>query len=364
MERIHILQELLHTQIKALQTLAGNENPASCRKKIRYAHQQLACYFLELKIIPPASINQWLKIHTQPLGNWLPDIYEELPINREHSLFDLEINDISEDAFYFLHYTGAPNDYQTKPVIDVIEYCTGFSEPYQSGYVTFRTKLSDKKHAVLSESDLKKMLDTVHDPFIKEKIKSCYEIVDNWKSYRACPNCGYTLHYNFCTWQCGKYNTCGKISGTRYSRWNFTNPAPFDFDDEEIVYRLKHGVHSSVLVPGIPEWRIFSRLKSKYQVELYPNIDRNGDIRVVVDNENIDLDVKSYRNPDGLATHIRDVLKKNIHSDLPIFVIPNEYTASSKKGYIPRVKSFFASEDGIQIISESKLLLFLQEKVE
>ncbi|WP_044640737.1 restriction endonuclease-related protein [Risungbinella massiliensis] len=364
MEDIHRVQELLYIQIKALQALNKNESPNKNRKVIRQSHQQLACFFLDLSIIPPASINQWLEIHTKPLLDWLPEKYSELPINFESALYDLEINEISEQAYWFLKYTGNPRDYQTKPVLEVISYCASYPVPYQKGYVTFRKILADKKFAVLSENGLEKLLDSIEDLFIKKQLEQCYERLENWREYRVCPNCGYTLHFKNGNWQCGKYNVCGKISGTRFSNWNFVNPKPFNFKDEEKTYRLKHGVHSSVLVPGISELRIFSRLTSIYQVELYPNIDRDGDIRVILENEVIDFDVKSYRSPDGLAFQIQENLQKNENGHLPIYIVPYEYTASWRPGYIKRVKSFFANEDGIQILSESKLANFLREKAE
>jgi hypothetical protein len=365
LEDIHKVQELLYIQIKALQMLKENKVQDKHRKNIiRVAHQQLACFFLDLGIIPPVAINEWLQTHTKPLVDWLPDSYRELPINFESPLYDLQIDDISESAYWFLQYTGNPRDYQTIPILEVIEFCTSNSEPYQKGYELFRKILTDPRNAVLSEEGLNKLLNFVYDPFLKERLKQCYERVENWRYFRVCENCGYTLHLKNGRWECGKYNTCGKISGTRFSNWNFINPPSFTFGSNEKVFRLKHGVHSSVLVPGIPEARIYSRLSSKYKVELYPNIDRDGDIRVVLESEIIDFDVKSYRNPDGLALQIRKYLEKQEQYALPIYVVPSEYTASWKPGYIKRVKSYFKNEDKVQILSESKLNSFLHSKVE
>jgi hypothetical protein len=65
-----------------------------------------------------------------------------------------------------------------------------------------------------------------------------------------------------------------------------------------------------------------------------------------------------------LALQIREYLEKKEQNELPIYIVPSEYTASWKPGYIKRVKSYFKNEDKVQILSESKLNSFLHSKVE
>ncbi|WP_124726794.1 hypothetical protein [Staphylospora marina] len=344
----HIIHELLTLQMDGIRKYIDQQDHQSVRK----AMNALAAYLMSRGLKPPSALNQWFEWLARPVGTWVDSSHEDL-FNLAEPVFDRRIKDISFAAFCFSQRFGSTDDYQTRPVLQVRDHCKQHHS--EEGYVRFRSILTQSKFAVLDQEDYVRLISDEKDLIIREQLMKCYERIDDWREYRKCPRCGWTLHFERGEWRCGTYNACWKVS-----KHGFIHPKAFRFKKGSRVYRLKPGIHRSVLVPGLPEQRIYEKVRKTYpQAELYPNFDHDGDIRVDLGGCRVLFDVKSYLSPHGLAKHLE--LSKN-GENVQVIVIPSEYEVEGGPLYVKRLKSRLSGRKDLQIISERKIIRYLKEK--
>lgn len=351
------LHELIYIQIKALFQFDSylKSRDRVMPELVTIARKRLARYLLQNGKSPALGINEWLKLLMEPIENWLDD----------NDLFDpgsplWEEGGLSREAEWFLQSYGFPEDFQESPVLKVLEYCR--EEDEQEGYVLFRSLLTDPRFAVVDQKTLTEAAGKIMDSFIRQQYLSCYECFDEWYIHRRCPCCGWSLSIHNGRWRCGRSNTCAELEGYYRSKWSLQSAEKFDFSDGDQVYRLLPGIHRFILVPGIPETRIYKCLSQKYEVELYPEKDE-FDIRVFLENGTLDLDVKCFRRPRHLVEYINKLSKSKrepFQNGQAKFVVPDEYAYA---GYLEQVNSQ-TEKYRIQVVSEKQLLRMLEEEVE
>lgn len=135
--------------------------------------------------------------------------------------------------------------------------------------------------------------------------------VDNPDSTYICSNCNYIKNEEMSN----KYHYfCGDSSVVRYSN---------KFKDKARRYIVKKEVYEFYTQPGLIERDTYEALKhSKYKVNLYPDIEKSGDIEVVLNNKSYYLDAKTTKdNVVDLSKELEKVKYKN-----RIIVLPdNKY---------------------------------------
>jgi|GEM_PF-1670360 len=136
------------------------------------------------------------------------------------------------------------------------------------------------------------------------KIPEWYENVNLLsKDNYVCPVCGKLLDNDIlkgfrCTDMCMYYRDKESLS-----------PKEFEVDSEFKYKKLKRGIYTYTLLPGVSELRIYDQLSERYgndKVLLYPEIDK-FDISVTFDTGTIYVDVKDFASPYDLV----ETLTKN-----------------------------------------------------
>ncbi|WP_028776104.1 hypothetical protein [Shimazuella kribbensis] len=349
------LHELIYIQVRALIQFNAylNSDKLVMPDIVTVARKRLTKYLIQKGKYPALGINEWLRYLIEPSEQWLSenDIFDPVsPLWEEGGL--------SREAEWFLEAYGLPEDFQERPVLKVLSYCR--EEDEQHGYVLFRSLLTNPDLAVINQKTLTETAGKIVDSFIRKQYLSCYEPFDEWYMYKKCPYCGWSLKKYNGQWRCGRSNVCNEMEGYYLSKWSLQSPDEFDFSSEDQVYRLLSGIHRFILVPGLPENRIYQRLSEKYKVELYPNKDE-FDIRIFLENGNLDLDVKCFRQPRhlvGYINHLSDLKREPFQTDEAKFVVPNEYGYAS---YLKQVNTQI-SKFRIQVVSENQLFRELGEK--
>ncbi|MBA4496313.1 hypothetical protein ACFO25_16795 [Paenactinomyces guangxiensis] len=349
------LQELIYIQIRALIQFNYylRSSNAVIPDIVTVARRRLTKHLLQIGKYPALGVNEWLRYLVEPSEHWLGnnDIFDPLsPLWEEGGL--------SREAEWFLEAYGLPEDFQERPVLKVLTYCR--EEDEQHGYVLFRSLLTNSHLAVINQKTLTEAAGKIVDSFIRHQYLSCYEPFDEWYIHKKCPCCGWSLSIHNGQWRCGRSNTCSELEGYYLSKWSLQLAENFNFSSEDQVYRLLPGIHRFILVPGIPESRIYQRLSQRYEVELYPEKDE-FDIRVYLKSGTLDLDVKCFKRPRHLVEYINKLSnskREPFQTNRAKFVVPNEYAFD---GYLEQVNSQ-TKKYQIQAVSENQLLRMLEPK--
>lgn len=169
------------------------------------------------------------------------------------------------------------------------------------------------------------------DEKLAAMVLECYEKVSPQSNKIVkCPYCGWTLKLQLGDWQCST-SLCKQLT-------DFVQLEEIPLRKEKQLWRLKKGIQRYTLIPGLPELKLKKSLEEKgYKVDLYPEVDK-FDLRVSMLNLSIDIDVKDYTYPLGLAKHLNHVSVDKYHSNCYI-VIP-QYREQIYRNYQERVRSY------------------------
>lgn len=145
------------------------------------------------------------------------------------------------------------------------------------------------------------------DRFI-ELFKEFYEKVKAKGKYKVCNNCGY--------WD----DTSNKHVFCKENKFKEIELGSNDWIIKESVYKD----YTSV---GLIERDVFDRLKKEgFEVILYPDIEREGDLKVIIYNKQIFIDCKSYSD----ITDLVDEIKRDKYLDR-VIVVPDIYYKEHKE---------------------------------
>ena len=161
----------------------------------------------------------------------------------------------------------------------------------------------------------------------------------NYDKSKICSNCNYFFsqldEHTFCK--------CNKFTHKELSMG---------------IYVLKREVYKDYTKPGLIERDAFDTLKKEgFTVELYPNIEKDGDLKVILGNENIYIDCKSSKSAENLWEEI----KKEKYMER-IILVPDLYYLEQKK-YI-EIKSNEEKENAfkVKIFNLDDLVNYLKKK--
>ncbi len=165
------------------------------------------------------------------------------------------------------------------------------------------------------------------------KIREWYESVNLLsKENYVCPVCGKLLDNDIlkefrCTDMCMYYRDKESIS-----------PKAFELDSEIKYKKLKRGIYTYTLLPGVSEQRIYEQLAERYgndKVILYPEIDK-FDISVIFDTGVIYVDVKDFASPyDLVETLIKNqsfIKMESVRDEDYIYLVIPEHRRNIYKG--------------------------------
>ena len=178
-----------------------------------------------------------------------------------------------------------------------------------------------------------------------------HDYVVNGRVY-LCPYCGWTLKpKKGGYWECVT-RKCRRIV-ERYSKWKVKS---IEYHDS--LCRVKQGILEYILIPGISEQRIFSKLiKTKgLTTQLYPKVDA-CDLQVQFpDGKCWLIDVKDWTNPYQLAGNLKEKSPfqgfSNLNWENAFIVIPRHYDQEYMNQLRQEMNEYGVS---YQIISEDDL---------
>lgn len=177
---------------------------------------------------------------------------------------------------------------------------------------------------------------------VRELLKEAYEEAPLFLShkgfYRCCPKCNNLLMYDSKQgWFC-KDESC-PVERVREEQIARVLPV----SDENKVYQLKHPLRRYVAAPGRVELALrdelmkLGRSVSRFDVELFPNLDAY-DLRVIFpDREAWAVDVKDWANPYRLAANVKPFRAKPPW-DRAFFVFPDRHKAI-RRNYVQAFSS-------------------------
>lgn len=148
-------------------------------------------------------------------------------------------------------------------------------------------------------------------------IKDCYNMVSKDTNYLVCSECGYIKYLE------GKdvvHRLCNnpQFKETTLKRGNLI---------------AKSMIYSSIIRPGRFEIKIFKALiESGIKARLFPDIEVDGDIEILINNKKIYLDMKSYLQNSDLKGEIlnKNEYLKDKYKNRWI-IIPNKYYLDQKR---------------------------------
>ncbi|MGD6805204.1 hypothetical protein [Rossellomorea aquimaris] len=214
-----------------------------------------------------------------------------------------------------------PLENQQSKMRDFLNHCINnadYREKYQGLYTAVRVHLYNKgffkngnfmnlpEVNIHKEQDFERWLLELDTRFAlttedETLIRKLYDPVYGPKEFIICNHCHLPMvdEHN-----CYNNHVCfARKKTNKLERRKYILPAG------ELAYIPKAGCIFYNVIPGLEEYRIFHVLKERFEpkganVELFPNLERNGDIAVSYEGITLNIDVKDYRKPEDLAFKI------------------------------------------------------------
>ncbi|WHX40375.1 hypothetical protein QNH36_22485 [Mesobacillus sp. AQ2] len=209
--------------------------------------------------------------------------------------------------------------YQMK---DFLDHCRSQidREKYQNVYTAVRVKLYNKGFFqngnfqyepalnILLENELELHFIELADLYgislsDEEIIRGLYRKINGPLKFEIC---------NYCKMPMKSKNVCynNHVCFHDHTK-NRQERETFLLKQGEVAYIPLDGIAYFNVLPGIEEFRIYTILKKLFEnesisVNLFPNLERDGDIEILAGKKRILIDVKDYREPERLARHINE----------------------------------------------------------
>lgn len=135
-----------------------------------------------------------------------------------------------------------------------------------------------------------------HKEIAIEYISQCYEVLNSNKTFQICNVCKYIkdikVSHNLCN---GKYEDKLLKNGTLIAR---------------------PSIYNDIIKPGLFEKSCFDKLiTAGFKAIIFPEIEREGDILVTINNKRYYLDMKAFNNADDLKKELLSNINMNIVKD-------------------------------------------------
>jgi REase associating with pPIWI_RE len=251
----------------------------------------------------PVNLFHWLKLLKKPLKDWWPaaaNLLDEEGISSDFIILDDEIG-LSEEAEELLREYKSYQEASAKVVRDVLIHCREVSLEkgldMQWVYTKFRLFLIKNPITNIEAMELY-CLENDFDHFLSSSLENCYEDIPPSSAFK-CQSCGWTLHEKTKNvFVCIKQQCLRSYDVSSLNHYEIT---------EADQLRVKESIQFSTVIPGQRELELKRKLvKSGAAIELYPDLERLGDLRVrrageKAGSEELLIDVKDYRNAKQLA---------------------------------------------------------------
>jgi hypothetical protein len=277
------------------------------------------------KLQYPVTFYHLLQLLKRPIREWnlfSVRALEEEGISGELVILDEEIG-LSEDADELLREAVSSREASTKVIRDVLVYCRRKMEEGQNMqdiYNAFRLFLIS--HPICNDELIELYcINHQFDPYLASALEICYEDIPDSSQFK-CQACGWTLVEK----NKGLYSCIKKECRRKY---NASRLAHYQIADTE-TKRIKEAIQFSTVIPGLRELELKMRLEKRgAEVELYPNLEREGDLLVSKEQGasilKFSIDVKNYSSPKRLANQlIKDHTEGLLKS--PVIAVPDEKT--------------------------------------
>jgi len=268
----------------------------------------------------PNNYQKLLTLFQLPLSEWGEGIFTKKELKNldlENFRF-LDTYGLTDDCHYIYSEKESLFEFQSSAVAKALHYCRQYQHQLDNAqklYTKFR--LFIQEHPVLNERELKQfMMKGLLDTQLSNYLEECYEPIRNYH-YLLCPRCGWTMtkitdsHYRCLTEECEK-------------QFDVTDTMGSLFQDAEL--RTKKAVQFSTVISGLWEMELKTRLEKKGAVvELYPNLERYGDLEVKFQEDTFLIDVKNYRSSHTLLSKLQEELSQGKYheSHTTIIAVPD-----------------------------------------
>lgn len=262
--------------------------------------------------------------------------------------------EIREEWIKFIFKTNSEN-ISEKRFKKLIKLCKEINEVEGNNlglrcYIYFRMDTLIRRPIVTINEFRNGLAECLVDKFTKylerfiELFKEFYVIESNFNELnydksKICSNCNYFFseldEHTFC--KCNKFTHKELSIG---------------------VYVLKREVYKDYTKPGLIERDSLDRLKKEgFTVELYPNIEKDGDLKVILGNKDIYIDCKSSKSAENLWEEI----KKEKYIDR-IILVPDLYYLEQKKYIEIKSNEKYGNAFKVEIFNLDDLVNYLKKE--
>jgi hypothetical protein len=301
--------------------------------------------------IYPTTLNNFLFMLKQPIITWGYFSKEELEnenLEESFTILDNELG-ITPEAEEMLNEEQSFMESSSKIVREAMIMCREHydifqNESMQRQYTAFRSYIIN--YPISNADDIESFcFINRFEPFLSTALESCYENIPLHYKYK-CQSCGWTLEektkdYYVCVKkECRKKLDISTLKNNKI--------------DANLNKRVRKSILMTTVIPGKKELALKDELeKMGAKVELFPDIERKGDIYAsIVNGEKIEygyIDVKDYSRPKRLAEELlKEIEKGRLKTN--IIAVPNE---KASKKYVELINSILREygHSAIQVFS-------------
>jgi hypothetical protein len=275
--------------------------------------------------IYPTTLNNFLFMLRQPVISWGLFSKEELEnenIKESFTILDDEMG-ITPEALELLNEEQSFMESSSKIVREAMIMCREHydifgNESMQRQYIEFRSYLIN--NPITNADDIESFcFMNRFEPFLSTAIENCYEDIPLHYKYK-CQSCGWTLEE-----KTKGYYICVKKECRKKLDISTLKNYKIDANQNK---RVRKSILMTTVIPGKKELALKDDLeKMGAMVELFPDIERKGDIHAsLVNNGRIEygfIDVKDYSRPKRLAEELlKEIEKGSLKTKM--IAIPNE----------------------------------------
>jgi REase associating with pPIWI_RE len=377
------LEDLLYKLIGCYLTFSERKQ---FPEELYMIHRKLALKFP--KAVPYNIVDFFRILNERPLF----EIFDS-PVSVDFNFNDFfyaplfSMNSISEAAYeFYIYYNRTKINTLQRQQLNMrsfLEHCRAQNDRkrYQQIYSAVRVNIYNKGFVqngnLVNEPETNIYLEKEFEHFIlkmeelyqitstdEKLIRNFYRQVNGPKRFLICNHCHLPM---FNENQCHNNEVC--FSNSRKNR------APrrvVELEKGEVRLVPESGIIFYNVIPGLEEYRLYHKLKDYFSsfgvnVNLFPNLEKDGDIELTYRGQRILIDVKDYRKPEELADNINKRLGNFF--DLDYVYIPQYRTKYND--YMKVLKDQVYTDEIIrmtgkklQFVNEKQLIELVKKKFE
>ena len=330
--------------IEALLPLSENPEKIHENEKFNKLHESILREMMEQSLhttknitslsdmfpVFPNTYYDLFRLLSNPLSKW--GIFEKVHLKNQEveHLALLEESGLTDEAYELLNAVQSHKEYQSLPVREALIHCRQKQKEgldYQAAYVFFRTfiienPLVEGKRSLFNDSVKEKLN---YDPILMKLLQKCYEPFNRFEHQYICQSCGWTTYKK----GANRYACVKRSCKDAFDALFLPN---FELENTSYTMRTTQAVQFSTVIPGRGELELAKKLTKKgCVVEMYPNLEKDGDIKATKDGRVFLIDCKDYANYKELISTLTE--KRNEYPQETIIAVPNE-TVKNTSRYI------------------------------